>query len=259
MPIFWRSKRLFKKIVKSTCGFVLINSFLLSLSFCQRGTSIDFNDRQSSGILTKKNSGKEAIVQVYAARAARWRGYVAVHSWIAFKKENESSFYVAQIVGWRLKRGLSALSLEKDIPDRKWFGAPAELLEEIRGGKASSAIRKIEAIATAYPYAKSYRVWPGPNSNTFISYLIRELDELTVELPPNAIGKDWLISGLFAKSESGTGLQLSLRGALGLTIGWAEGFELNLLGLCFGIDLRRPALKLPFIGRIGLKDTALGS
>ncbi len=248
-----------RKMIAFICLFFLGNFFLLMTSAWQRNKANDFNDRRRSGFWSPNDLGHEAIVQVYAARAARWRGYFAVHSWIAFKKENESSFSVAQIVGWRLKRGLSALSLEKDLPDRKWFGAPAELLEEIRGEKANSAIRKIEAIAKAYPYAKSYRAWPGPNSNTFISYLIRELDELTVELPPNAIGKDWLISGLFAKSESGTGLQLSLGGALGLTLGWAEGFELNLLGLCFGIDLRRPALKLPFIGRIGLKDTALGS
>jgi len=31
-----------------------------------------------------------------------------------------------------------------------------------------------------------------------------------------------------------------------------EGVELNLLGLSAGIDLRRPALKLPGIGRIGM-------
>jgi len=31
-----------------------------------------------------------------------------------------------------------------------------------------------------------------------------------------------------------------------------EGIELNLLGLSLGIDFSRPALKLPFIGRLGV-------
>jgi hypothetical protein len=34
--------------------------------------------------------------------------------------------------------------------------------------------------------------------------------------------------------------------------GWDEGLELNLLGLTFGVDVRRPALKLPAIGRLGM-------
>jgi len=32
--------------------------------------------------------------------------------------------------------------------------------------------------------------------------------------------------------------------------GWDEGFEVNLFGLVAGFDLRRPALKLPGIGRV---------
>jgi hypothetical protein len=33
-----------------------------------------------------------------------------------------------------------------------------------------------------------------------------------------------------------------------------EGVELNLFGLNFGIDFYKPALKLPFVGRIGVGD-----
>ena len=45
-------------------------------------------------------------------------------------------------------------------------------------------------------------------------------------------------------------------GALGVKIGWIEGAEINLLGLIAGLDLRKPALKLPGFGRIGLADSA---
>jgi hypothetical protein len=37
----------------------------------------------------------------------------------------------------------------------------------------------------------------------------------------------------------------------GVLIGADEGIEVNLLGLALGIDVLRPALKLPGIGRIG--------
>ena len=72
-------------------------------------------------------------------------------------------------------------------------------------------------------------------------------------LPPTAIGKDFLPGGaLIAPSPSGTGLQLSVLGALGVLIGLEEGVELNLLGLTLGIDFNSPALKLPGLGRVGL-------
>lgn len=37
-----------------------------------------------------------------------------------------------------------------------------------------------------------------------------------------------------------------------MTVGLVEGLEINLLGLNFGIDFLRPALKLPLIGRLGM-------
>ena len=50
----------------------------------------------------------------------------------------------------------------------------------------------------------------------------------------------------------GTGVQVSLRGLAGFTLAWVEGVEINVLGGVAGLDLRRPAVKLPGWGRIGL-------
>ena len=55
----------------------------------------------------------------------------------------------------------------------------------------------------------------------------------------------------YGLTSSHTGVFVSLGGYLGLTIGWIEGIEINLLGAVFGIDLRRPAVKLPGLGRVG--------
>jgi hypothetical protein len=45
-----------------------------------------------------------------------------------------------------------------------------------------------------------------------------------------------------------------LAGYAGLTLGWREGIELNILGGVIGVDLRRPALKLPGLGRLGMSS-----
>jgi hypothetical protein len=41
-----------------------------------------------------------------------------------------------------------------------------------------------------------------------------------------------------------------------VTVGWIEGIELNFFGAVLGLDIRRPALKLPGLGRFGLTGGA---
>jgi hypothetical protein len=48
-------------------------------------------------------------------------------------------------------------------------------------------------------------------------------------------------------------------GLLGVTLARDEGVEINLLGLSFGVDFMNPALKLPFVGRLGLVQPRPGA
>ena len=210
-------------------------------------------DRSSAGIAPPPETTTEAVVQVYAARALNWRGIFGVHTWIATKPENADQYTVHQVIGWRVYRNLPALFSAPGVPDGRWFGNEPELIAELRGEKAAKAIPKIlEAVAT-YPYANEYQLWPGPNSNTFTAYVGRQVPELQLDLPATAIGKDYPInSSLIDRTPSGTGYQVSMLGILGVAVAREEGIELNFLGLNFGIDFHRPALKLPFVGRIGL-------
>lgn len=234
----------------------IFSVFIFSLFLCSCVNS-DWRtaDLSSANIAPLPSETNEAIVHIYVARAFNWRKYFAVHSWVAYKEKNAKEYVVCQVIGWNTRYGGEAISSKKDIPDRRWYSSIPELITDIRGEKAESAIPQIKAAIQSYRYPNSYRMYPGPNSNSFVSHIIRNVDELQVELPPNAVGKDWLNDNSFyAISESGTGIQVSIFGILGITLGLAEGIELNILGLSFGIDILRPAIKLPAVGRLGLKD-----
>jgi hypothetical protein len=210
-------------------------------------------DRSSAGIAPLAETTPEAVVQVYAARALNWRGIFGVHTWIAIKPENAKEYTVHQVIGWRRYRNLPVLVSAPGIPDGRWFGNEPELLAELRGEAAAKAIPKITDAVATYPYPSEYRLWPGPNSNTFMAYVGRQVPELKLDLPVTAIGKDYPINGsVIDRTPSGTGYQVSMLGLVGLTLAREEGLELNLLGLSFGIDFSKPAIKLPFIGRLGL-------
>jgi hypothetical protein len=135
--------------------------------------------------------------------------------------------------------------------DGYWFGNRPELLSDLRGEGVDEIISRIEAAVATYPYPGTYRVWPGPNSNTFTAHVLRAVPELKVDLPATAIGKDYLGTQLMARTPSGTGGQVSLFGVAGVLAGVEEGVELNLLGLTFGINPKRLSLKLPMVGNIG--------
>lgn len=212
-----------------------------------------FADRGSTGISPLPEAHPEAVVQVFAARAWSWRGHLAVHTWIATKEAGADHYLTHQVIGFRTQRGLPAVQSQVDLPDRRWYGNMPELLLDLRGAEAAERIPRILAAVESYPYPDSYTLWPGPNSNTFIAHIGREVPELRLVLPVTAIGKDYLPGGaLVASTPSGTGYQLSLLGALGLAAGVEEGIELNVLGLGLGIDFLRPALKLPGVGRLGV-------
>src|SRR4026207_1945446 len=78
----------------------------------------------------------EAVVQVYAARAVRWRGYFGVHTWIAAKPPNVPAFTVYEVTGFRVRRGGSAVTISQRTPDGRWFGSAPDLLTPARRPRA---------------------------------------------------------------------------------------------------------------------------
>ncbi|MCA1773587.1 MAG: DUF3750 domain-containing protein [Halomonas sp.] len=212
-------------------------------------------DRSSADIAPLPEDVSEAVVQVYAARAYNWRGAFGVHVWIATKVQNADHYRLHQVLSWRRPTVVSSI----DTPDRSWFGNSPELLADYRGEQAQTMIPQIADAAARFPYAELYRVWPGPNSNSFIAWVAREVPGFNVSLPITAVGKDYLFDSVFAPAPSGTGYQLSLGGVVGLLVAKEEGIELNILGLGVGVDIMRPAIKLPGIARLGMPAKVMGN
>ena len=80
--------------------------------------------------------------------------------------------------------------IQRDIPDRLWYDAVPELLVDVRGEGVDELIKNRQGCKKLS--RNTYSVWPGPNSNTFIAWIGRIVPELRLDLPPTAIGKDWL-------------------------------------------------------------------
>jgi len=200
-------------------------------------------DWSSVGMLPPADADRDARFLVFTGRTGRWKGIFAVHSWVVFKPENATSWSRYDVVGWG-----QPLRTNGWAPDGRWFGDTPRVLVDVRGPAAAALIPKVKAAIAAYGYNHSgdYRIWPGPNSNA--------LPELETTLPANAVGKDFRAYPYVGPTDSGTGVEASLWGLLGVKLGWVEGIEINVLGLVAGLDLRHPAVKLPGFGRVGVDD-----
>jgi hypothetical protein len=201
----------------------------------------------SAGLAPSPSAHTGAVVQVYGARTRGWRGAFAIHTWVAAKPQGADHYTRYEVIGWRYFRGGRALQIrETAAPDGWWFGNEPALLYDLRGPAAASLIPEIETAVDSYPHADFYRTWPGPNSNSFTAHIGRTVPSMGLDLPPTAIGKDY--NGAPIGRSPGGGLQLSLFGLLGVLVSPAEGIEVNLLGLSFGLDLLQPGLRLPGVG-----------
>jgi hypothetical protein len=249
-------RRSWRKIIMLT----LLTLFLLPVA--ARAALFVFEDRpdgwrnadwSSIGALPAASAHPEARILVLSGRTGGLKGVVAVHSWIVFKRQNASSWTRYDVVGWG-----NPVRLNGWAPDGRWFGTAPTVVTDVRGDNAEAMIPAIEKAVKDYRYANSgdYRLWPGPNSNSFVAAVLRSVPEMQTVMPPNAIGRDFRPTPYFGWTDSGTGIEANLYGLLGVKAGWIEGLEVNFMGLVAGLDIREPAVKLPGFGRIGLPSSS---
>lgn len=205
-------------------------------------------DWSSAGTLPQAAAQPEAVIHVMSARTGGLKGALSSHSWIVLKRAGAVAYDRYDKVGWG-----SPVRHNAYAADARWYSNPPRIIRTIRGEQAEQLIPRIEFVIERYPWRHrgGYRIWPGPNSNSFIAHILREVPELNAVLPPHAVGRDFLGDDRywFASAE-GDEFRLGWRGLVGVSAGRLSGLEINLLGLVAGIDVRNPALKLPGFGAI---------
>jgi len=214
----------------------------------ERDTDWRSADRSSMRFLPPPQRMPGAVVRVFCARTVSWRAIAATHSWVVIKDAGAPAYERFDYTAWG-----GPIWKDRFVPDGRWFGSEPELIFAADGAEAARMIPTIRGVIHNYRYQRpgDYRLWPGPNSNTFVAAIMQAV-AMKAALPSTAVGKDFPYDGRWAGwAPSRTGVRLNLGGYLGITVGWYEGIELNLLGAVAGLDIRRAALKLPGLGRLG--------
>jgi len=207
-------------------------------------------DWSSSGILPAASQTSGAAIYVLAARTGGLKGALAVHSWIVTKPAGAKRYNRYDKVGWG-----NPIRTNAYPADGRWYSNAPDVLLELHGADAEQLIPQIEAAVRDYPFSGrgDYKIWPGPNSNSFVAYVLRTVPQLGIALPPEAVGRDFRAFGDFVTlSQDWRNFELSLGGYAGVAVGALYGLEVRLGGLVFGFDIARPGVKLPGFGRIGI-------
>ena len=162
------------------------------LAGCSSGNDWRTASRESAGIAPDPAATSEAVLLVYGADAWSWRGWFAIHTWIAAKRTGEFGYTVYDVVGWRGYHGQPVMRVYQDLPDRYWFGEKPRLLKAHQGQGVDELIDAVERAARSYPWKTTYKAFPGPNSNTFTAWIAKQVPELALDLPFSAIGSGYV-------------------------------------------------------------------
>ena len=235
---------------------VFIAPALLTLAWWQikeRPGSWRAADWSASGVLPAASSDPDAAIYLMAARTGGLKGAFAVHSWIVVKRPGASRYDRYDKVGWG-----SPVRHNAYPADGRWYSNAPWVVHAVHGEEALRLIPEFEAAIAEYPFSHrgDYRIWPGPNSNTFVAHVLRHVPEFGGFLPPNAAGRDFA-PGLFAIdwSEEAKDLHVTLGGMIGFAAGAVSGLELHFMGLVAGLDFNRPGVKIPAAGLVALRPS----
>lgn len=207
-------------------------------------------DWGSSGLLPGAGKTDAAQVMLLATRTGQWKSIFAEHMSIVLKPAGAAHYTRYDVVGWG-----TPVRRDAYVADAYWYGNTPRVVYKSEGEDAAALIPRIEASIARYPWQQrgSYVVWPGPNSNTFVGWVVRHTEGFATELPPVAVGKDWLGAGFaMGPAPSKTGYSFSIAGFLGGTLAVEEGLEIHLLGSTIGIDPNDLAIKLPALGKLAV-------
>src|SRR6516164_6985858 len=170
-----------RKVLTLILAFFIFPLALYALFYASKDHPASYRDADwsSVGMLPPASADHEARLLIFTGRTGRWKGIFAIHSWVVFKPENASTWSRYDVVGWGQPMRSNGWA-----PDGRWFGDSPRVLVDVRGAQASALIPKVRAAIAQYNYSNfgDYRIWPGPNSNTFTASVLRAVPELGATL-----------------------------------------------------------------------------
>jgi hypothetical protein len=100
-------------------------------------------------------------------------GAIAVHYWFVLFDEQGCHRWEV----WQTKNAggfcIGHVHCDLKHPDAGVGGGPARIAAEWQGDEAQRIAKVFKKIQD-YPYCERYRYWPGPNSNTFVAWVLCE-------------------------------------------------------------------------------------
>jgi hypothetical protein len=119
-------------------------------------------------------------------------GIIAWHYW----------FVVADATGrhrwevWQTKNagGFCIGHVHRDLkePDAGVGGGRSRIAAQWTG-EAARRLAEVLSRSENYPYCERYRLWPGPNSNTFAAWVLRQAG-IDKPLDPRGIGRNYRVA-----------------------------------------------------------------
>lgn len=133
------------------------------------------------------------IVQLKYASLPFPLGLVAVHYWFTVADPDSGQCDRWEIWQSRNAGGISVGHLHCNLksPDAGVGGGPARLHAEWRGDEAKRIVAVLRGSSKAYPHVNRYLPWPGPNSNTFVAWVLKRAG-VKMRLRWKAIGRAYI-------------------------------------------------------------------
>ena len=240
--------------VKQILLFLLIVFILPALAHAglwiakPRPSSWSTADWSSANILPKSPPMETSAIYIFSARTGGLKGAFSTHSWIVTKQAGSQNYNRYDVVGWGqpVRKNMRA-------PDGKWYSNQPTIHYQMQGEAAQKLIPIVEDKIANYRWRNygDYTVWPGPNSNTFVSTILSQLPQLKTSTPATAVGRDFPTSDEWVSFENGV-LRVTLGGYAGVVVGKGMGLELNFLGLVAGANHSTGEIKIPAFGTYSL-------
>lgn len=201
----------------------------------------------SAGILPSNPSKNEAAVYVFTARTGGLKGAFATHSWLVLKPLGTNYYDRYDVVGWGTPLRKNAYD-----PDGYWYSNKPVISYKIVSEQAIKVLPLLERAIASYRWRDrgDYKLWPGPNSNTFVANILGQFPELAASAPSTAVGRDYPADGKWIGQRKDGALFATFGGYFGLEIGGDVGFEINFLGLVAGLNLTSGELIIPAFGAL---------